>query len=109
MSNNIFPEITCRNSRWFLRYISGGELVKEIDLPNYPMMNRIWEASSNLLDACIDDCGANLDRCVEVLREASKNFAGISQLLADQANSLQNDIELNELYAPDDDEPWYNK
>ena len=109
MSNNIFPEIICQDGSWFLRYISGGKVVKEIELPNYPMMNRIWEASSNLLDACIDDCGANLDRCVEVLREASKNFAGISQLLADQANSLQNDIELNELYAPDDDEPWYNK
>ena len=109
MSNNIFPEIICLDGRWFLRYISGGEIVNDIYLPNYPMMNRIWEASSNLLDACIDDCGANLDRCVEVLREASKNFAGISQLLADQANSIQNEIELNELYAPDDDEPWYNK
>lgn len=109
MSNNIFPEITCRNGKWFLRYISGGEIVKEIDLPDYPMMNRIWEASHNLLDVYIDDCGANLDRCVNVLREASKNFAGISQLLADKANSLQNEIELDKLYAPDDEEPYWNK
>ena len=108
MSNNIFPKITFQDGKWFLTGISSRYPVK-VELPNYPMMNRIWEASSNLLDACIDDCGANLDRCVEVLREASKNFAGISQLLADQANSLQNEIKLNELYAPDDDEPWYNK
>ena len=109
MSNNVFPEITCRNGKWFLRYISDGEIVKEIDLPNNPMMNRIWEASHNLLDVYIDDCGANPRRCVEVLREASNNFAGISQLLADQANSLQNEIELDELYAQDDDEPYWNK
>lgn len=73
------------------------------------MMNRIWEASSNLLDVYTDDCGANLDRCVETLRNASTAFTGISQLLADEAKSLQNEIELDELYAPDDDEPWYNK
>lgn len=109
MNNNIFPEITCRNGKWFLRYISGGEIVKEIDLPDYPMMNRIWEASSAPLDVYIDDCGANLNRCVETLLEASKNFAGISQLLADQANSLQNEIELDKLYAPDDEEPYWNK
>lgn len=108
MTNNIFPEIICRNGRWFLRYIYDGEtvkVVKEIDLPNHPMMNRIWEASSNLLDVYIDDCGGNLSRCVNVLREASKNFAGISELLADKANSLEMDI----LYAPDDDEPYWNK
>jgi hypothetical protein len=109
MANNVFPEITCRNGRWFLRYISGGEIVKEIDLPNYPMMNRIWEASQYLLDVYIDDCGANLNRCVETLRSASTSFTGISLLLADEANSLQNEIELNELYAPDDEEPYWNK
>ena len=105
MTNNIFPEIICRNGRWFLRYIAGGELVKEIDLPNHPMMNRIWEASSNLLDVYIDDCGGNLNRCVNVLREASKNFAGISELLADKANSIEMDI----LYSPDENEPYWNK
>lgn len=109
MSNNIFPEITFRDGRWFLRHISGGELVKEIELPNHPMMNRIWEVSSNLLNVYIDDCGANLDRCVEVLREASKNFAGISELLADEAKKTQDDIEYEELYRPDDNEPWYNR
>ena len=105
MTNNVFPEITCRNGRWFLRYIAGGELVKEIDLPNHPMMNRIWEASSNLLDVYIDDCGGNFNRCVNVLREASKNFAGISELLADKANSIEMDI----LYSPDENEPYWNK
>lgn len=109
MSNNIFPEIICLDGRWFLRVTYNDGVIKEICLPNHPMMNRIWEASHNLLDVYVDDCGANLDRCVEVLRSASKAFAGISQLLADQANSLQNEIELNELYAQDDDEPWYNK
>lgn len=107
--NNIFPEITFRDGRWFLRYISGGEIVKEIDLPNYPMMNRIWEASHNLLDVCIDDCGANLNRCVETLRSASTAFTGIALLLADEAKKIQDDIDLDNLYAPDPDEPWYNK
>jgi len=109
MSNNVFPEITCQDGKWFLRHISDGEIVKEIELPNHPMMNRIWEASHNLLDVYIDDCGANHNRCVETLRSASKAFAGISQLLADKANSLQNEIELDELYAPDDEEPYWNK
>lgn len=108
MSTNIFPEITFRDGRWFLRYISGGELVREIELPNHPMMNRIWEASQYLLDVYIDDCGANLDRCVEVLRKASKNFAGISQLLSDQADKEQEQLDLDRLYAYDPDEPWYN-
>ena len=108
MSNNIFPEITFQDGKWFLTGLSNKFPVK-VELPNHPMMNRIWEASHNLFDVYIDDCGANLNCCVEVLREASKNFAGISQLLADQANSLQNEIELNELYAPDDEEPYWNK
>ena len=109
MNNNIFPEITCRNGKWFLRYISGGEIVREIDLPNHPMMNRIWEASHNLLDVYIDDCGANLNRCVETLRSASTAFAGISQLLSDQADEEQNQLDLDRLYAPDDEEPYWNK
>lgn len=109
MNNNVFPEITCRNGKWFLRYISGGEIVREIELPDYPMMNKIWEASHNLLDVYIDDCGADLDRCVETLRNASTAFAGISQLLDDEANSLQNEIELDELYTSDDEEPYWNK
>jgi hypothetical protein len=109
MSSNVFPEITFRDGMWFLRYWCNGEIVREIDLPNNPMMNRIWEASSNLLNVYIDDCGANLDRCVEVLREASKNFAGISELLADEAKKTQDDIEYEELYRPDDNEPWYNR
>lgn len=109
MSSNVFPEITFRDGRWFLRHISGGELVKEIELPNHPMMNRIWQASSNLLDVYIDDCSANLNRCVEVLHNASTAFTGISQLLADEAKKTQEDIDLEELYRPDDNEPWYNK
>lgn len=102
---NVFPEITCQDGRWFLRVVYSANEVKEICLPNNPMMNRIWEAASNLLPVYDSDCGGNFDRCVEVLREASKNFAGISQLLADQSNDLEMDL----LYAPDDDEPWYNK
>lgn len=109
MANNVFPEIICLDGRWFLRYISGGEIVKEICLPNQPMMNRIWETASNLLNVYVDDCGQNLDRCVEVLRESATAFLGISQLLADEANDLQKEIELDRLYAPDPDEPWYNK
>ena len=73
------------------------------------MMNRIWEASHNLLDVYIDDCGANLDRCVETLRNASTAFTGISILLADEAKKIQEDIDLEELYRPDDSEPWYNR
>lgn len=109
MSNNIFPEITFQDGRWFLRYISGGELVKEVDLPNNPMLNRIWEASHNLLDVYIDDCGANLDRCVQFCNEASKLFAGVSQLAADLAADYKKQIELNELYKEDENEKWYQK
>lgn len=109
MVNNVFSEIIFRDGRWFLRHISDGGIVKEIDLPNNPMMNRIWEVSSNLLNVYTDDCGANLDRCVEVLRSASIAFAGISQLLADEAKKIQEDIDLEELYRPDDSEPWYNR
>lgn len=72
-------------------------------------MNRIWEVSSNLLNVYIDDCGANLDRCVETLRNASIAFAGISQLLADEAKKTQEDIDLSNLYNPSDNEPWWNK
>ena len=109
MSSNVFPEITFRDGRWFLRYWCNGEIVKEIDLPDYPMMNKIWEASHNLLDVYIDDCGANLNRCVETLRSASTAFTGIALLLADEAKKTQEDIDLDNLYAPDPDEPWYNR
>lgn len=108
MANNIFPEITFLDGKWFLTGISNKYPVK-VELPNHPMMNRIWEASSNLLNVYIDDCGANLDRCVEVLRSASIAFTGISQLLADEAKKTQEDIDLEELYRPDDNEPWYNR
>lgn len=108
MSNNIFPEIICLDGRWFLRYISGGEIVKEIDLPDYPMMNRIWKASSNLLEMYVDDAGGN-EYNIELLRKVSKAFAGISQLLSDQADEEQNQLDLDKLYAPDENEPWYNK
>lgn len=109
MANDVFPEIICQDGRWFVRVVYNPTNIKEICLPNYSMMNRIWEAASNLLPVYIDDCGANLDRCVETLRSASTAFTGISLLLADEAKSLQNEIELNELYAPDDDEPYWNR
>jgi len=104
VANNVFPEITFQDGKWFLTGISNRFPVK-VELPNYPMMNRIWEASSKLLPVYDSDCGGNITRCIEVLREVSKNFAGISQLLADQAN----DTEMDLLYAPDPDENWYNK
>ena len=65
--------------------------------------------SSNLLNVYIDDCGANRNRCVEVLHNASTAFTGISQLLADEAKKTQEDIDLEELYHPDNNEPWYNR
>lgn len=108
MSSNVFPEITFRDGRWFLQVVYN-DGIKEICLPNHPMMNRIWETASNLLNVYIDDCDGNLDRCVETLRSASIAFAGISQLLADEAKKTQEDIDLNDLYAPDPNEPWYNK
>lgn len=109
MANNVFPEITFRDGRWFLRYISGGEIVKEIDLPNNPMMNRIWETCSSLINVYTDDCGANFNRCVETLNNASMAFTGIAMLLADEAKKTQEDIDLEELYSPDENEPWYNR
>lgn len=108
MNNNIFPEIIFRDGKWFLTGISSRYPVS-VELPNNPMMNRIWEVSSNLLNVYIDDCGANLDRCVEVLRNASIAFTGISQLLADEAKKTQDDIELNKLYRPDPGKPWYKR
>ena len=108
MANNVFPEIIFRDGRWFLTGISS-KFPVSVELPNNPMMNRIWEVSSNLLNVYIDDCGANLDRCVETLRSASIAFAGISQLLADEAKKTQEDIDLDNLYNPSDNEPWWNK
>ena len=105
MANNVFPEIIRQDDRWFLRVVYSTNEVKEICLPNNPTMNRIWEASSKLLPVYDSDCGGNITRCIEVLREVSKNFAGIAHLLADQANDLEMDL----LYAPDPDENWYNK
>jgi len=108
MLNNNFPEITCRNGKWFLRYIFSGEIAKEIDLPDHPMMNRIWEASSDLLEMYVDDAGGN-EYNIELLRKVSKAFAGISQLLSDQAGKEQEQLDLDRLYTFDPDEPWYNK
>lgn len=108
MANNVFPEIICLDGRWFLRvtYNDGG--IKEICLPNYPMMNRIWEASSDLLEMYVDDAGGN-EYNIELLRKVSKAFAGIAQLLSDQANQEQEQLDLDRLYASDPDEPWYNR
>ena len=62
-----------------------------------------------MLDVYEDDCSANLDRCVQFCEEASKLFAGVSQLTTDLAVDYKKQIELNELYAPDDNEPYYNR
>ena len=108
MANNVFPEITCQDGRWFLRVDYGANEVKEICLPNHPMMNRIWEASSDLLKMYVDDAGGN-EYNIELLRKVSKAFAGISQLLSDQADKEQEQLDLDKLYAYDPDEPWYNR
>lgn len=108
MANNVFPEITCLDGRWFLRVVYSTNEVKEICLPNYPMMNRIWEASSDLLEMYVDDAGGN-EYNIELLRKVSKAFAGISQLLSNQADQEREQLDLDRLYAPDPDEPWYNK
>lgn len=100
-----FPEIICLDGKWFLRYVGGGEVLEQIELPNNAPLGNIWEATSKVLRCIVDDCGANLSLCVSTLREASKNFAGISEICAASAH----DIEMDVLYANDEDEPWYNK
>ena len=107
MSNNIFPEITFQDGKWFLTGLSNKFPVK-VELPNYPMMNRIWEASSDLLEMYVDDSGGN-EYNIELLRKVSKAFAGISQLLSNQADQEQEQLDLDRLYAQDDDEPYWNK
>lgn len=109
MSNNLFPEITCRDGRWFLQVVYN-DGIKEICLPNHPMMNRIWEASSDLLKMYVDDAGGN-EYNIELLRRVSKAFAGISQLLSNQADQEQEQLDLDRLYAfdPDDEEPYWHK
>ena len=103
MANNIFPEITFQDGKWFLTGLSDKFPVK-VELPNYPMMNRIWDASSDLLEMYVDDAGGN-EYNIELLRRVSKSFAGISQLLSDQADQEQEQLDLDRLYAPDD-EPY---
>ena len=107
MSNNIVPEITFQDGKWFLTGLSNKFPVK-VELPNYPMMNRIWEASSDLLEMYVDDSGGN-EYNIELLRKVSKAFAGISQLLSNQADQEQEQLDLDRLYAQDDDEPYWNK
>lgn len=108
MANNVFPEIIHQDDRWFLRVDYGANEVKEICLPNNPMMNRIWEASSDLVEMYVDDAGGN-EYNIELLRKVSKAFAGISQLLSNQADQEQEQLDLDRLYASDPDEPWYNR
>ena len=107
MANKVFPEIIYQDDRWFLTGFSDKFPVK-VELPNYPMMNRIWEASSDLLEMYVDDTGGN-EYNIELLRKVSKAFSGISQLLSNQADKEQEQLDLDRLYAFDPDEPWYNK
>lgn len=104
MDRPIFPEIICQDGKWFLRVVYSTNEVKEICLPNYPMMNRIWEAASDLLEMYVDDAGGN-EYNIELLRKISKAFAGISQLLSDEAKQQ----ELDKLYEYDENEPWYQR
>lgn len=107
MANNIFPEITCQDSKWFLTGLSNKYPVK-VELPDHPMMNRIWETASNLLKMYVDDAGGN-EYNIELLRKVSKAFAGISQLLSDQADKEQEQLDLDRLYAYDPDERYWNR
>lgn len=107
MASNIFPEITCQDSKWFLTGLSNKYPVK-VELPDHPMMNRIWEAASNLIKMYVDDAGGN-EYNIELLRKVSKTFNGISQLLSDQADKEQEQLDLDRLYAYDPDEHYWNR
>lgn len=107
MASNIFPEITCQDGKWFLTGLSNKYPVK-VELPNHPMMNRIWETASNLLEMYVDDAGGN-EYNIELLRKVSKAFAGISQLLSDQADKEQEQLDLDRLYAYDPNERYWNR
>ena len=98
----MFYSIIKKDEHWFLD--CDGKLIA---LPyNDPMFNSIWEGVSKMLDVYADDCGANLDRCVQFCEDASRLFAGVSQLAADMAVDYKKQIELNELYAHDENERW---
>lgn len=77
---------------------------QQIQLPDCSMMNKIWQAAAGLLNVYVDDCGGNR-YCVEPLRKAAKAFAGISELLSDEANQQ----ELDKLYEYDENEPFYQR
>ena len=100
MNNQMFPQIVLRDGEWL--YCVG---TAELKLPSHPTMNKIWEASAAILECVTSDCGGNLDVCVKNLRDASKAFAGLAKICANSAN----DIELELLYAPDENEPWYQR
>ena len=74
-----------QNKHWFID--NDGELVHLS--PSNPMFDSIWDGVSKMLDVYEDDCGANLDRCVQFCNEASKLFAGISELAAGKAVDYQ--------------------
>lgn len=104
MKQLVYSEIICQDDKWFLRYTSGGEVKEQIQLPNVPMMNRIWETCSDLLEVYVSDYGGNQYNH-EPLRRAARAFAGISELLSDEANQQ----ELDMLYEYDENEKWYQK
>lgn len=81
----------------------------KIPVPNDSFMIKVWEAANIMMSVCADDCGANLHHAKDYCLDAAKRFKEISDLCIDAAKDYQNTIELNELYAPSDDEPWYNK
>lgn len=99
------PSVFKQGYHWYLNCGENTYLVS----PANPMFDRIWKGVSKMLDVYADDCGANLDRCVQFCEEASKLFAEVSQRAADLAVEYKKQIELNKLYAPDKNEPWYNK
>lgn len=93
--------------KWFLFYGDNNE--NFLLSPSNPMFDSIWEGVSKMLRVCEDDCGSNLNVCAQLCDEASKLFAGASQLCSDMAKYNREQYELQIVYAPDPDEPWYNK
>lgn len=109
MSNNVFPEITFRDGRWFYRIVNGIDPNQEMCLPQDPILDHIWEAASMIIRTH-DDCGGgNFDRMVSYYNQAKNIFAGASQLCQDKAREYQELIDLDNLYNPSDNEPWWNK
>lgn len=98
-------DIVQHDGHWF---VTDGKT--EIQLPGgNPLLANLWLASALIVQVYTDDCGANLDRCVDFYDQAKNIFVGVSQLCQDAARELQEQIDLDNLYRDDPNEPWYHK